>query len=162
MTPCFYLFVCFCATLESIGMSCFVLGYRIVHWVDAVVSKCLSCRPYASTCPFFKMLLFMTSIRKDAEVRRCQMLWLSVGVFFFARHRNSSSLWCSTGLSSSSSAQWKNKTICTTWSRGLGVIWRQFKEQHILIYGWLNEVAGTFFFCTNFKYLFTHRCVCIY
>lgn len=31
--------------------------------------------------------------------------------------------------------------------------WRRFKEQHILIYGPLNEVARTFRFCTNFEYL---------
>lgn len=30
--------------------------------------------------------------------------------------------------------------------------WRRFKEQHILIYGPLNEVARTFRFCTNFEY----------
>lgn len=36
--------------------------------------------------------------------------------------------------------------------RGAGFKWRQFKEQHILIYGPLNEVARTFRFCTNSEY----------
>lgn len=36
--------------------------------------------------------------------------------------------------------------------RGEGFKWRRFKEQHILIYGPLNEVARTFRFCTNFEY----------
>lgn len=44
---------------------------------------------------------------------------------------------------------------------GAVVTWRQVEEQHILIYGPLNEVAGTVF-CTNSEYLFIHRCVYIY
>lgn len=43
-----------------------------------------------------------------------------------------------------------------------GLIWRQFKEQHILIYGPLNEVARTFVFAQTFEYLlFLYIDVCI-
>ena len=40
-------------------------------------------------------------------------------------------------------------------------LWRQFEEQHIFIYGPLNEVAGTIFF-TNSEYLFLYIDVCVY
>lgn len=40
-------------------------------------------------------------------------------------------------------------------------LWRQFKEQHILIYGPLNEVAGTIFFAQTLN-IFLYIDVCIY
>lgn len=47
---------------------------------------------------------------------------------------------------------------------GGGGVWRQFKEQHILIYGPLNEVAGTVFFAQtlNIFFFFLYIDVCVY
>lgn len=84
--------------------------------------------------------------------RRVQRSLLVSGLcFLFCTSRgqaSADSLSCSTG--SLSSAQWKNKTICTKWSIGMRLMWIQFREQHILICGSLNEVAATLsiFFCT--------------
>lgn len=122
------------------------------------------------------------SRRESVKKRDIMLMGLRVVIFvrrrwragFHTTSRRLLSLWCSTGSSSSSassssssSAQWKNKTICTKWSRGRGGgggVWRQFKEQHILIYGPLNEVAGTVFFAQtlNIFFFFLYIDVCVY